>query len=59
VISVKIIFMTENKNQLPSKIQDLTEEQKLELFQVEELESRLEMAAAEPVVDIDVNGVCW
>ena len=52
-----------NKNQTPSvKIQDLSEDQKLELFKVEELEARLEMAAAataEKEVDVDANGVCW
>lgn len=35
----------------------LTENQKLELFKVEELENRLEMAAA--IAEVDANGVCW
>ena len=54
-----------NKNENPSvKIQDLSEEQKLELFKVEELEARLEMAAAPAAavkasVEVDANGVCW
>lgn len=48
-----------NKNQqLQSKVENLTEEEKLELFNVEELENRLEMAAAVDA-DIDANGVCW
>lgn len=56
--------MINKTNQISEKIQDLSEEQKLELFKVEELEARLEMAAAtdggkSPDVDVDVNGVCW
>ncbi len=55
--------MINKTNQISEKIQDLSEEQKLELFKVEELEARLEMAAAtdgkDTEVDVDVNGVCW
>lgn len=55
--------MNKNEN-LSTKIQDLSEEQKLELFKVEELEARLEMAAAPSAaakapVEVDANGVCW
>ena len=48
----------EKENQLPVKIQDLSEEQKLELFKVEELETRLEMAAAAGS-SAGSNTVCW
>lgn len=51
----------EKQNQLPVKIQDLSEEQKLELFKVEELETRLEMAAPAAGGDIAAAGnkICW
>jgi hypothetical protein len=52
--------MNNNQNQLLKRIEDLTEEEKLELFKVEELEDRLEMTAltdAEAVAGN--NGVCW
>lgn len=52
--------MNKNEN-LSAKIQDLSEEQKLELFKVEELEARLEMAAAAGAAKelVEANGVCW
>jgi len=47
--------------QLLNKIAHLTEDEKLELFNVEELENRLEMTAVidgeDPIV-IDGNGSC-
>ncbi|UOQ53763.1 hypothetical protein [Hymenobacter cellulosivorans] len=52
--------MNNDQTQLLSKITDLSEDQKLELFSVEELENRLEMAAAaEALIDATANGVCW
>ncbi|UOQ53764.1 hypothetical protein [Hymenobacter cellulosivorans] len=52
--------MNNDQTQLLSKITDLSEDQKLELFSVEELENRLELAAvADSLVDATANGVCW
>ncbi|PJJ53144.1 hypothetical protein [Hymenobacter chitinivorans] len=52
--------MNNDQTQLLSKITDLSEDQKLELFSVEELENRLEMtASADSLVDVTANGVCW
>jgi hypothetical protein len=50
-----------NKNQnndSQAKIENLTEEQKLELFKVEELEQRLEMAAVVEAAACN-NRICW
>lgn len=44
--------------QLLKKIADLSEDEKLALFSVEELENRLEMAAVAPI-EVETNGVCW
>ncbi|CAL1517712.1 hypothetical protein [Chitinophaga sp. MM2321] len=51
--------MQKNDTQILAKIEHLSEEEKLSLFKVEELETRLEMAAAAPIAEIDANGVCW
>ena len=47
-----------NQEQLLKTIADLSEDEKLALFNVEELENRLEMAAASGV-EVTANGVCW
>jgi len=47
--------MENNKNS-SGKLNQLSLNQKMELFQVEELEDRLEMAAIAP--EITVNGAC-
>jgi hypothetical protein len=39
-----------------NKIEDLTERQKLDLFKVEELETRLEMAAFNTIIDATNSG---
>jgi len=46
----------ENKNKLMEGVERLAENEKLELFKVEELETRLEMAAL--AGDTTNNGVC-
>ncbi|UOQ72934.1 hypothetical protein [Hymenobacter cellulosilyticus] len=52
--------MNNDQNQLLSKITDLSEDQKLELFSVEELENRLELTAvADSAIDVTGNAVCW
>jgi len=46
----------ENQSKLVEGVERLTENEKLELFKVEELETRLEMAAAAP--GEITNGAC-
>ncbi len=51
--------MEKNKN-ASGKLNQLSVDQKLDLFKVEELEDRLEMAAISAFQDqIDINGTCW
>ena len=48
----------DSQKQILNKIESLSETEKMELFNVEELEVRLEMAAIS-VEPISGNGVCW
>lgn len=53
----------ENQSKELRSIENLSNDEKLELFKVEELETRLEMAAADDGglidVKVDANGLCW
>ena len=52
----------QEKSELIARVADLSEEQKLDLFSVEELEDRLEMVAANNSADTisaGCDGACW
>ncbi|MEO9004784.1 MAG: hypothetical protein ABI288_08600 [Ginsengibacter sp.] len=57
----------EQKKQMLSKIESLSEQEKLELFNVEELETRLEMQIVKgfgpigkgPLMNDTTNNGCW
>ena len=51
-------FHMNKQVQLLKKIADLSEDEKLALFSVEELENRLEMTAVAGA-EVEVNGICW
>ncbi|AYN00857.1 hypothetical protein [Chryseobacterium sp. 3008163] len=54
--------MNENmNNDVNMQIENISEQEMLELFKVEELENRLEMAAIAPsqIEAADGNKVCW
>lgn len=55
--------MNENmNNEMNMKIENISEQEMLELFKVEELENRLEMAAIAPTQGTelaDTNKICW
>lgn len=57
--------MQEKNNQIVpfEGLDSLSENEKLELFKVEELENRLEMAALSgsggSLISTNINGLCW
>jgi len=48
----------EKQNQLLKGIESLSEQEKLELFKIEELETRLEMISSTTLWDTTNNGSC-
>jgi hypothetical protein len=57
MLNHKPLFMQNETLDPQKKMENLSEEQKLELFKVEELEERLEMAAAAEAESS--NRICW
>ncbi|UOQ53765.1 hypothetical protein [Hymenobacter cellulosivorans] len=52
--------MNNDQTQLLAKFTELSEDEKFELFSVEELENRLEMAAtADTLTETVIDCMCW